>query len=246
MDNKTIKKTSTAKKIWDVISTVLIILYTVIVLFVAVSVFASRATGYPTIMGHSLLFVQTDSMEGDAPDAIFTNDLVVCKQESGLYSDVEIGDIIAYREMQQNYDAETGKPVGEPYEIVKIHRVVDFDEDYFITKGDNVEERDPVSVSPMKVLGVYTGTRIPKVGLVFDFLQSSTGILVCMVLPMAAFFIWALYRFIKAMIEYKLAKAPAGSAADTELTDEQKQKAIEEYLAKQAAEQAKAETEDKE
>ncbi|MBQ4560891.1 MAG: hypothetical protein IJA55_01000 [Clostridia bacterium] len=242
MDNNVVKtKKSTAKKIWDVISTILIVLYIIIVLFVAISIFSSKMTGYPSILGHSLLFVQTDSMEGDAPDAIFEDDLVICKEQNDLYLDLEIGQIIAYREMQQNYDAETGAPVGEPYEIVKIHRIVGFDGDFFVTKGDNVEENDPISVSPVKVLGVYTGTRIPKIGAIFDFVQSQMGIMICMVVPMAIFFIWALYKFIKAMIEFKMEKSTVGAPAEGELSEEQKQAAIAEYLAKQAAEANKDE-----
>ena len=242
MDNNIVKnKKSTGKKIWDIVSTILVILYTVIVLVLAVAIFSSKATGHPSLFGYSFLYVETDSMEGDEPDSLFVGDFVVCKEQNNLYSDLEKGDIIAYREMEQKYD-DNGAPLGEPYEVVKIHRIIDFDGDFFITKGDNVDQADPVSVSPIKVLGVYTGTRISNLGAAFKFMQSPTGIFVCMVLPMAVFFIYALYKFVKAFIEYKMERdgklAPAG---DSGLSEEQKQAAIAEYLAKQAAEAEKNE-----
>ncbi len=240
MGNNKVKNgnNTTAKKIWDIVSTILVILYTVVVLFIAVSIFSSRITGHPSLFGYSFLYVETDSMEGDNPDSLFVGDLVICKQQDNNYEDLEIGEVIAYREMEQKYDNATGMPVGEPYEVVKIHRIIGFDGDLFITKGDNVEEADPVPVNPYRVLGVYTGTRVAGIGSFFGFVQSPTGIMIFMVLPMAAFFIYALFKFVKAMIEYKMSKE---LPADGELTEEQKQAAIAEYLAKQAAEANKDE-----
>lgn len=245
MDNNKVKKNkSTAKKVWDVISTILVILYTIVVLFIAVSVFSSKltGTGQAAILGHTFLYVETDSMQTDKPDSINKGDLVICKQDENGFKGLEVGEIIAYREMQQDYDKATGKPVGEPYEIIKIHRIVGHDGDLYRTKGDKEGlEEDPVPVNPYRVVGIYTGTRVPYVGTMFDFVKSPTGIMVCMVLPMAAFFIYALYKFVKAMIEYKMEKEGTNSPADGELTEEQKQAAIAEYLAKQAAEANKEE-----
>ncbi|MBR6513225.1 MAG: signal peptidase I [Clostridia bacterium] len=237
MDNNKVKKNkSTAKKVWDVISTILVILYTIIVLFVAVSVFSSRltGTGQAAVLGYTFLYVETDSMQTDKPDSINVGDFVICKQDKNDFKDLEIGEVIAYREMQQKQDPITKEPIGEPFEVVKLHRIVGYDGDLYMTKGDKDGlEVDPVSVNPYRIVGVYTGTRVPYVGFVFDFVKSPTGIMICMVLPMAAFFIYALYKFVKAMIEYKMSKDPS---LGTELSDEQKQAAIAEYLAKQANE----------
>ena len=252
MNNRVNNKKNSGKKVINIITDIVIALYVVLVLILSVSVFSSMRTGYPSVFGYSLLYVRTDSMESDAPDAIFEGDLVLCK-EYEHYEDLKIdkvdGDIIAYKTTVYQED-DLGN-ISE-HEIVRIHRIVDTDENgvRFITRGDNSPDEDNDGepdndgnpVNPSNILGVYEGTRIPGAGKVFDFLQSQNGILFCLVIPMAAFFIYALFKFVKAMIDYKLEKATSGApAADGELTEEQKQAAIAEYLAKQAAEANKEE-----
>ncbi len=245
-NNQKVKRNS-AKKVFSGIGTVLVTLYVILVLFFSISVFTSMGTGHPSILGNTLLYVRTDSMESDAPDAIFKGDLVICSEENS-YVPVEIGDIIAYRATvyQKNDAGET-----EEHEIVRIHRVIEDRESEccFITVGDNSPDNDgdgkpdpdEQAVYYSSVLGVYNGKRIPKVGSFFEFVQSQNGILFCLVIPMAAFFIYALFKFVKAMIEFKLEKATSGAPTNGELTEEQKQAAIAEYLAKQAAEANKDE-----
>lgn len=227
------KKKSTVKKIFDVIGNIFITVYIIAALVISVMVFSSMSTGHPSLFGYSFMFVRTDSMEGKADDAIFEGDLVLCKQQDNYFK-LEDGTVIAYNVTVKDDN-------GNPVEIVKIHRIIGRDEGgiNYLTKGDNTPAMDEIAVSPSYILGVYDGIRIPHVGSVFDFLQSQNGILICLVIPMAAFFIWALYKFIKAMIEFKMAKA---APAEGELTDEQKQAAIAEYLAKQAADANKDET----
>lgn len=229
-------KKSTAKTIFDVVVNIVITLYIIAALVISGMIFTSVKTGHPSVFGYSLLFVKTDSMEGDAEDAIFKGDVVLCKQQDSYFS-LEEGQIIAY-------DVEVLDDNDNPVEIVKIHRIIGRDDSgiNYITKGDNTPAMDEGFVTPYDILGVYEGTRIPAVGNIFEFLQSQNGILLCLVVPMAAFFIWALFKFIKAMIDYKLEKATSGApAADGELTEAQKQAAIAEYLAKQAAEANKDE-----
>ena len=230
------QKNNTTKKIFNTIGNILITLYVILALVISLMVFSSMETGQPSLFGYTFMFVKTDSMEGDAPDAIFKGDLVLCEQRDDYFS-LETGEVIAYSVTV--YDES-----DQPVEIVKIHRIIGMADDgvSFITMGDNAPGADDVSVFPNCVLGVYTGIRVPAIGSIFEFIQSQNGILFCLVIPMAAFFIYALFKFVKAMIDYKLEKATSGApAADGELTEEQKQKAIEEYLAKQAAEANKDE-----
>ena len=71
-------------------------------------------------------------------------------------------------------------------------------------------------------------------GKVLDFLRSKTGFFVCVVIPMAIFFLFELYKFIATLIESKQ------KTMSVEEEEEIKRKAVEEYLAKQQAEQAAA------
>ncbi len=229
------KNNSTVKKVFSVLSTILVIVYIVAALTVSIMVFSSMQSGHPSLFGYTFLFVKTDSMEGSADDAIFQGDLVLCKQRKS-YSSLENGEIIAYNTTVEDDS-------GDSVEIIKIHRIVERDEtgNGYITKGDNTPAVDEKVVFPGSILGVYEGKRVARIGSAFDFLQSQNGILFCLVIPMAAFFIYALFKFVKAMIDYKLEKATSGAPTDGELTEEQKQAAIAEYLAKQAAEANKDE-----
>ena len=214
-------KKSTFKKVLSIFSTILIILYTILAIVVAVFAFTSMNDDNATIFGYYIMYVPTESMKGNNSDSISKGDLILCEKISSS-EDLKVGDVIAFTDY--NEDSETfGKTI--------IHRIVEITTSGYKTKGDNNPYVDDAEVLGTYVKAIYTGKRIPVVGSVINFLKSQLGIMVCMVIPMAFFFIYALYRFIKALLEYKASKAPAG-----ELSEEQKQKAIEEYLAKQAQE----------
>lgn len=211
----------TLKKVLSAVLTVLISLYTVFALTISILIFSSMGTGQPSLFGYTFMNVLTDSME----DEFYPGDVVLCEQLDD-YTDLEDGEVIAYR-------ITITDDQGNSEEIIRIHRIVKRDETgiNYITKGDNSPAVDEYRVSPSYIIGVYNGTRIPVLGSIISFVTSQTGILICLVIPMALFFIYALYKFIKAILEYKMSKAPAGG-----LSEEQKQAAIAEYLAKQAQE----------
>ena len=63
-----------------------------------------------------------------------------------------------------------------------------------------------------------------------NFLRTKTGFFVCILLPMAIFFLFELYKFIVVLIEIKRPDAPELSEEEKE---EIRRRAVEEYLAKQ-------------
>ena len=71
---------------------------------------------------------------------------------------------------------------------------------------------------------------IANFGSALNFLQSRTGFMICIIIPLALFFIWQIYKLIAMFMEAK--------AAD--IDEETKRRAIEEYLAEQAAKQAES------
>ena len=79
------------------------------------------------------------------------------------------------------------------------------------------------------IIGRWTGTKLGGFGKALDFLRTKTGFFVCIVIPMAIFFLFELYKFIVVLIEQKKGTVP-------EIDEEEiKRKAIEEYLAKEKA-----------
>ncbi len=123
----------------------------------------------PSIGGVFPLIVLTDSM---APE-IWSGDIIICEQIEA--DSVKVGDDISF------FD-----PAGNGSSIV-THRVTEIvDEDgqrYFRTKGINNNTEDRVLVSTDKLVGIYTGFRLAGAGHIALFMQSTPGLIVCVVLP---------------------------------------------------------------
>ena len=127
----------------------------------------------PDFGGTIPLIVLTDSMYPD----IKSGDLIICKTVSA--DEVEVGDVISF------YD-----PAGNGASVV-THTVIEvIDEDglrSFKTKGINNNTEDRLPVPEDKLIAEYTGIRIPGAGNLAVFMQSSSGLLICVVLPIVLF-----------------------------------------------------------
>ena len=127
----------------------------------------------PDFGGTLPLIVLTDSMYPD----IKSGDLIICKAVDA--KDVEIGDVISF------YD-----PAGKGTSVV-THMVIDIiNEDgkiSFKTKGINNNTEDRLPVPEANLIAEYTGIRIPGAGNFAIFMQSTTGLIVCVILPIILF-----------------------------------------------------------
>ena len=235
MDNTQEKSKSKAAKVGGIILNVLLWMFVVFAVVITVFVFSAQkdADGVPSLFGNSYISIVSDSM---APE-IRTGDMIVVKKVSGMPEAAQCkeGDIITFYSSQDiNGDGKVGNDI-ETHQIVKVREANGFV--YYTTMGTNEEYShgltDPEILSS-SVIGIYTGTKIPGLGSVISFLGSSTGFLVCIVIPLAIFFLYELVRFIVLFIKVKGPKeAKAGISAEDE--EEIKRRAIEEYLAKQSA-----------
>jgi len=122
----------------------------------------------PDVGGWFPLIVLTDSMYPE----IQAGDLIVCRTVEA--EDVEVGDVISF------FD-----PAGNGSSIV-THRVIEIvNEDgarMFRTRGDNNNTEDKVLVGADDLVGTYK-SRIPGAGNIAMFMQTTTGLIVCVVLP---------------------------------------------------------------
>ena len=73
----------------------------------------------------------------------------------------------------------------------------------FETKGDNNTVADALTVHESEIVGQWNGTKIKGIGKVFDYLQTSTGFMIVVVIPVAAFFIFHLIQFFRVLFEYQ-------------------------------------------
>lgn len=264
MQTEKTAENSTAKKVLRIVGNVLIWIFIIFAALTTVLAFAaqSNADGIPAIAGRAILTVQSESMNRAAGEQAVKDGKLVL--EDGWEKGFNQGDIIIGRKLQPEEqkalkvgDIVTFKTSilgddGAFHDALNSHRIVEVqgtgDDVMYVTRGDNPEtnQKDDDPISWTAVICKYTGTRLPGVGKVLDFLQTSTGFLVVIVLPLVAFFIFELVVFIRKFLKVKNAGKKQITAADEEAI---KQKAIEEYLRQQQggakAEEVKAEAEEK-
>lgn len=170
----------------------------------------------PKIGGYCPLIVLTGSMEPE----ISSGDLIICKQ---IESDqVNVGDVIAFFDPDSTGTA------------VLTHRVTEITEEngslLFKTKGDanNTEDRSPVPADSL--VGAYQ-FKISGAGNVAMFMQTTAGLVVCVVVPLILLVAWDIIR--RRRFEAQNKQDTAALLAE-----------LEELKAQKAAQQRSEETED--
>ncbi|MBQ8184795.1 MAG: signal peptidase I [Lachnospiraceae bacterium] len=164
------ERTSTTHKILTAVGTVLCIILLPILL-INLSLIIKSYTNQeevPSVGGYLPLIVLTDSMYPE----IKSGDLIICHTAEA--EEIQKKDVIAF------FD-----PAGNGTTIV-THRVVEIVEEngelLFRTGGDNNNTADKDLVPADNLVGIYR-TRIPGAGNIAMFMQSTTGLILCVVLP---------------------------------------------------------------
>ena len=157
-----------------------------------VSFVSASGNGVPSVLGLEFFSIQTDSMAPflDAGDLAIGR---VIKDKSTLRT----GDIITY------WTVINGERVLNTHRIEAIYDGGGFL--IFGTKGDNNPSADPLTVHESEVVGKYVG-KVPAVGKVLDYLQTSTGFLIVIVIPVFLFFIYHLVQFFRVLFEFQNVK----------------------------------------
>ena len=184
-----VKKRSTG----NTIATVVLIICILVAIMAGYSAYATKAgSGVPSIFGFRPFAVQSDSM---AP-TFEKGDLIIDKAVKDPHDLVE-GDVITF------WTVINGQKVLNTHRITAITDYENYL--YFDTKGDNNTIEDTTGVHQNDIVGIYT-FKIKNVGTVLDFLQTSIGFGLCIVLPVAIFFIFELISFFKTLMAYKTEK----------------------------------------
>ena len=180
MASEKTEKSSASHKALTVLGTVLcIILIPVLIINITLIVKSyTDADAVPTIGGYAPLIVLTGSMEPE----IMGGDLIIVKQiEVG---DVQVGDVITF------FD-----PGGNGTSIVthRVIEIVDGEALSFRTQGDANNTADRLPVPAEDLVGVYR-SRIPGAGSVAMFMQTTTGLILCVFVPLLLLVGWDLVR----------------------------------------------------
>ena len=176
-----------------IINVILVIAIVIAAVCTYVSFVSSSGNGVPSLFGIEILSIQTESMY----PTLAPGDLIFDKRIKDT-STLKINDIITY------WTVIDGERVLNTHRIYKIYDGGDYL--IFETIGDNNQVQDPLTVHEAEVVGLYSGKKIAGAGKVFDFLQTSTGFLIVVVVPVAIFFIFHLVQFFRVMFEYQSVK----------------------------------------
>ena len=182
------------KVVNTIINVVLIIAIIFAALCTYISFVSSSGSGAPNIFGFQFLSIQTDSMYPTfAPgDLIIDRDIYTNNEAK---NELKKGDIITY---WTNINGER---------VLNTHRIENVydggEHRFFETKGDKNTIADTLNVHETEVVGIYTGVKLPNVGKALDYLQTSTGFLLVVVIPVFIFFIYHLVQFFRVLFEYQ-------------------------------------------
>lgn len=164
------EKSSTIHKLLTVIGTVLCIIL-IPILIINLTLIAKSFLNkdeVPSVGGMLPLIVLTDSMYPE----IESGDLIICNTVEA--QDIQVNDVISF------FD-----PAGNGTSIV-THRVVEIFEEngeiFFRTRGDNNNTDDKEPVPAENLVGIYR-MRIAGAGNVAMFMQSTTGLIICVIMP---------------------------------------------------------------
>ncbi|SCW53219.1 signal peptidase, endoplasmic reticulum-type [Eubacterium ruminantium] len=201
------------KKVLKIVANVVAWALLIMAFLITLLVFASSRNGKTaSLFGITPMAVESDSMS----PTFKKGDLIFVKKIDDLYN-LKEGDVITF------YTIIQGKRVINTHRIVEINEAENSRS--FVTRGDNNSINDELPAYASDIIGKWTGKKFNGMGKVLDFLRTKKGFFICILIPMAIFFLYELYKFIVVLIEVK---KPKLSEEDEE---EIKRKAVEEYLA---------------
>jgi len=117
------------KTLAGIFSGLAILIFILSIILMVSGMIALRRNEPVFIFGRALAVVPTDSMVGNQTDSLDVNDMVIVRKAT--IDDVKLDDVIVF----QGVDG-SGSP------ILVIHRVVGFEDEGIVTKGDNNSSAD--------------------------------------------------------------------------------------------------------
>lgn len=181
------------KKIANTIINVILVVAIILAAFCTYTSYVSTSGhGVPSIFGVSMLSIQTESMY----PTLLPGDLIFDTPVDDA-EELREGDIITY------WTIINGERVLNTHRITGIYD--GGDHLIFSTKGDNNSLEDSLTVHESEIVGKYS-FRVAGVGKVIDYLQTSNGFLLVIVLPVFIFFLFHLIQFFRALFEYQNVK----------------------------------------
>lgn len=169
---------------------VLLVLLAVIMMTFTIISTTTNSTKNKSLFGFKAFIVLTDSMSATDFKA---GDLVIVKETP--VTDLKIGDIISYRSQDKAHLNE-----------VVTHKIREINkkngEIYFTTYGTTTGIDDKETIGRGNILGKYCFS-LPKMGTVFQFLKTTPGYIVCILIPFLLLILIQAINSIRLFARYK-------------------------------------------
>ena len=192
-DVNVIPEESKGKQVLNtIVNVLLVVAIAVAAMCTYVSYVSTSGNGVPSLFGIRIFSIQTESMY----PTLLPGDLIF---DTAVKDPAELrrGDIVTY------WTVINGERVLNTHTIHDIYDGGGYL--IFATKGDNNTAVDPLTVHESELVGKYS-FRIAGLGKVFDYLQTSTGFLIVVVIPVFLFFLYHLVQFFRVLFEYQNVK----------------------------------------
>lgn len=176
-----------------VVNVILVVVLVVAALCTYTSFVSTSGNGVPSILGVRMFSIQTESMY----PTMNPGDLIFGTGIDDM-SELRPGDVITY------WTVINGERVLNTHRIEEIYDGNGFL--IFATKGDKNPGVDALTVHESEVVAKWTGMKVGGLGKVFDYLQTSTGFLIVVVIPVFLFFLFHLVQFFRVLFEYQNVK----------------------------------------
>lgn len=176
-----------------VVNVILVVALVVAALCTYTSFVSTSGNGVPSILGVRMFSIQTESMY----PTMNPGDLIFGTGIDDM-SELRPGDVITY------WTVINGERVLNTHRIEEIYDGNGFL--IFATKGDKNPGVDALTVHESEVVAKWTGMKVGGLGKVFDYLQTSTGFLIVVVIPVFLFFLFHLVQFFRVLFEYQNVK----------------------------------------
>ncbi len=184
------------KKVLKIVLNVVVYVVFALVLLVTILVISSGKKGYTSLFGTAFVAVESDSMDGNRDDSFQKGALLKVKILEGEEKlALKEGEIISF------YDLIDGKRVINSHRIVAVWG--EGENTVFRTQGD--KEGAPVDTTSRTledVIGKVTGSS-NGVGNFFLFLRSSTGFVICVLVPCLLLIAYCVYDLVRIVLEQK-------------------------------------------
>ena len=149
------------------------------------------------VLCNLLLIVSSIRNPGQMPSAFGRKPAIVLS--GSMEPTFMVGDVILLKKTKHPDQLEVGDVACYLYSgKATTHRVIErFEADgkpRYIMKGDYNNVEDRLAVDPEQIQGVWTGGRIPGLGRVLMFMQSTMGMFLLLICPLAGLLSWDILK----------------------------------------------------